>query len=175
MRGDQTRMSFCDSFLASDCDALLLLDCDMVHPPDLLERLRAWDVDMVTAHYWKRNAPMESVCSISPDGTWPYIPAPVNEMPNEGLVEIASTGFGAVLIKRAVIEKVTEALGKEGHPFALGPMPEMTNGENAHLGSDMRFFHKARSLGFVLYLDCGVESLHAATFWMSRQLYERLR
>lgn len=175
MRGDQTRMAFCDSFLQSERDALLMLDCDMVHPPDLLERLRAWNKDMVTAHYWKRSAPMESVCSVSPDGTWPYLPLNMNDAPNEGLFEIASTGFGAVLIKRGVIEQVAKAVGAEGHPFALGPMPEMTNGENAHLGSDMRFFHKARELGYNLWLDCGVESLHAATFWMSRQLYERLR
>ena len=175
MRGDVNRMAFCDSFLASDCDALLMLDCDMVHPKDLLERLREHDVDMVTAHYFKRSTPLESVCSISPDGTWPYIPLPISEVAIEGLLEIASTGFGNVLIKREVIQAVSDSLGGEGHPFALGPNPEMANGENAHFGSDMRFFHKARQLGFKLWLDCELESLHASTMWVSRQLYERLR
>ena len=175
MRGDVARMTFCDSFLESDKDALLLLDCDMVHPPDLLERLREWDKDMVTAHYWKRTTPMESVCSVSPDGTWPYLPLDVRNLPLEGLVEIDSSGFGAVLIKREVIQGVRSGLGEEGHPFALGNAPEMSNGENVHFGSDMRFFHRTRELGYKLWLDCGLESLHASTFWLSRELYERLR
>lgn len=174
IRGDIARMTLCDSFLESDCDAILMLDMDMCHPEDMLEKMRAWDVDMVTAHYWKRSTPMESVCSVSPDGTWPYLPLDMDTTPLEGLIEVASTGFGAVLIKRKVIEDVKESLGGT-HPFALGEAPEMSNGEHIHFGSDMRFFHKARALGYKLWLDCGLESLHASTFWLSRQLYERLR
>ena len=171
-RGDVTRMSFCDDFLDGDADAIAFLDLDMLHPKHLIQRLKSHNKDMVTAHYWKRSTPMESVCSVSPDGTWPYVP--LKDFPTDGLMEIASTGLGAVLIKREVIETVKRSLPESQHPFSLGPMPEMTNAETS-FGSDMRFFHLARKLGYKLWLDCGLESKHAATVWLGRELYNRLR
>lgn len=169
-RGDITRAGLCDEFLDSKFDALLLLDLDMIHPRDMLENLRSWDVDMVTAHYWKRQTPMESVVGIG--DKWPY--ESLKEFPTSGLMEVKTSGFGAVLIKRKVIEDVAAIVPKGEHPMAIGPAPEMANGE-VPMGSDMRFFHYAQSLGYKLWLDCGVESLHACNMWLSRDLYRRLK
>ena len=173
-RGDLARMTFCDDFLDGEEDAIAFLDVDMVHPPNLIERLKSHNVDMVTAHYWKRQPRMESVCGTSPDGTWPYLPLDVTNLPNKGLVEIASTGLGAVLIKREVIETVKRGLKETDHPFALGPHPEMVNSDVV-MGSDMRFFHEARKAGYKLWLDCELESLHGTTIWLSTGLYKRIR
>lgn len=170
-RGDISRMSMCDDFLEKrQFDAILLLDMDMKHPVDLLERLREHDLDMVTAHYWKRKTPMESIVGIG--DRWPY--APLKDLPDTGLLDIATTGFGAVLIKRGVVEAVSKSLPRGEHPMAIGPVPEMANGEVA-MGSDMRFFYYARSLGYKLWLDCSLESLHACTVWLGRTLYPKLR
>lgn len=170
-RGDVARMTMCDEFLEhKEFDALLMLDLDMVHPKNILESLRSHDVDMVTAHYWKRKTPMESIVGIG--DKWPY--HSLKDFPESGLMEISTTGFGAVLIKRHVIEGVAANLPSGEHPMAIGPVPEMANGEVA-MGSDMRFFFLARQLGYKLWLDCSVESLHACNVWLSRDLYKRWR
>ena len=72
-RGDVTRMTMCDAFLEDRrFDAILMVDMDMYHYPDMLEKLRSHNKDMVTAHYWKRKTPMESIIVIGEK--WPYIP-----------------------------------------------------------------------------------------------------
>ena len=168
-RGDVARMTMCDYFLDNkQFDAILLCDLDMVHDPGLLDNLRKHDVDMVTAHYWKRKTPMESIIGIG--DKWPYLPLK-EPFPAEGLMEVATTGFGAVLIKREVIGRVSEHVYPE-HPLTIGPVPEMSPG-NGGMGSDMRFFFYAKELGYKLWLDCSQESLHAVNVWLSRSLYKR--
>lgn len=173
-RGDMARMTMGEKFLESDFDAILLLDLDMVHPPDLLERLRAHDVDMVSGHYFRRHVnPMRSVVSlISPDNKWPYLP--LITIPDDGLHEIACTGFGCALIKRHVVEAVIEMLPLGSPPFSLGPMPEEANNENGPFGSDFNFFMRARRIGYNLWLDASLESEHACTIWLNREIYKQM-
>ena len=172
LRGDAARIELCDEFLEGDKDAILMLDMDMAPPNDMLEKLRKHDLDAVTAHYWKRQFPMESICGISSDDTWPYIP--LDPVPTKGLHEVVTTGFGCVLIKREVVEAVKDSLPKGDHPFALGTTPEMAHGE-LHFGADFRFFHLVRKLGYKLWLDAEVESLHAMTMWLGRFRYDKNR
>ncbi len=171
-RGDVSRRKACDAFLLSGLDALLLCDLDMWHPPYMLERLRAHDVDMVTGHYFAREAhPLHSVICEYGNGKYPY--PPMQDIPS-GLHRIGMTGMGNVLIKRNVIEAVAKHLPKGDDPFAIGAAPEVT-GDHRSLGSDYRFFSVAQHLGFVLWLDGSVESEHAIIFWADRKLYEALR
>lgn len=173
-RGDMARMAMGNRFLASDLDAILLLDLDMIHPPDLLERLRAHDVDMVTAHYFRRHInPMRSVVSlITDDNTWPY--PPLITIPDDGLHEIACTGFGCILIKRNVVEAVMAMLPPGSPPFSLGPMPEEANNEHGPFGSDFNFIMRARKAGYKLWLDASLESQHACTIWLDHTMYKKL-
>jgi hypothetical protein len=173
-RGDMARMAMGEAFLASDFEAILLLDLDMIHPPDLIERLRAHDVDMVSGHYFRRHInPMRSVVSlITDDNTWPY--PPLITIPDDGLHEIACTGFGCVLIKRPVVEAVMAMLPPGSPPFSLGPMPEETNNHHGPFGSDFNFFIRARRAGYKLWLDASLESEHACNIWLNRKLYEQL-
>lgn len=171
-RGDVTRTRFGEEFLARrEFDAILLLDLDMIHPPDLLRRLRAHDLDMVTGHYFKRGtSPMMSVCSVGEE--WPY--EPLFDVPRSGLHEIANAGFGCILIKREVVEAVAKTLYAREPVFSLGPMPEMT-GDHGPMGSDFRFLRRARDLGYKLWLDASAESAHAVTSWLTHELYDILR
>jgi hypothetical protein len=112
---------------------------------------------------------------VSSDGTWPY--HPLVDIPDDGLHEIACAGFGNVLIKRKVIEDVIKLLPPGEHPFQIGPMPEMVDGDHGAFGADFRFFTYARRLGYKLWLDAhpDAEARHAATLWVDRRIYNIMR
>jgi hypothetical protein len=167
--GFVARIELVDSFLESDCDAIILVDMDMVLPMDGLTKLRAHDLDMVTGHYFVRKTnPLMSVCQIVKDG-WQI---PLVDVPDTGLHEISSTGFGFVLLKREVIEAVAK-VPNITHPIAPGPCSEQKQG--AIFGQDIRFFYYANKLGYKLWLDADVECKHATTVYTSKKLYGILR
>lgn len=179
-RGDIAREQFVDTILANDDygpeDALLLLDGDQVHPDNLLDILRkdmeAHNLDMVCAHYYRRSTnPVQSLCYEIGDGRWPYLP--YLHPPTEGLHEIAVTGFGCVLIKKKVFQAIKDTLPYGASPVAIGPLPEVTK-DHDNFGADFRFFHIARKLGFKLWLDASIESLHAITMLLGRKSAEKL-
>ena len=155
----------------TEYDALLMLDLDMLLPDDMLEKLRAHDLDMVTGHYFRRRTnPMISVVQIERDG-WPYIP--LKDVPDDGLHEIASTGLGCVLIKREVYMAVKDTLPLGGHPFSEASLEWLT-GESGHFGADIAFFVQARRLGYKLWLDASIECAHGHTVWLTKKLYDQL-
>ncbi len=176
-RGDVNRSDLCAEFLARrEFDALFLCDVDMVFKPGILERLRSHDLDMVSGHYFRRRFdPMISIATTLQDGKWPYLP--MWEIPDDGLIEVTTAGFGASLIKRAPVEAV-QAAGPPGlPPMALGPLPELTKGDYGTFGSDYRFWSVARGLGYKLWLDCNpvAEAAHVATVYLTRELYKQVR
>ncbi len=168
------RKALCSEFLRhKEFDALMMLDLDMDYHPDILERLRFHDEDIVAGHYYRRQLdPAMSLVETSPDGTWPYMP--MLDPPREGLHEIACAGFGCVLIKRAAIEAVAKTLPPLAHPFDDGPLEWLT-GSALSLGPDKRFFAMARKLGFKMYLDASVRCKHAVTAWFGDELYDKIR
>jgi hypothetical protein len=172
-RGDIARMWVCEDFLEKkEFDAILMLDLDMLHPVDMLEKMRVHDLDMVTGHYMARETqPIHSVISLVGDNRWPF--PPMLAIPDEGLHEVAITGMGCVLIKRHVVEAVARRLPPGDSPFAIGPLPEAT-GDYMPLGLDFRFFTMARNLGYKLWLDASIECLHATTMWVGKKLYRAL-
>ncbi len=171
-QGHIVRGGFLLKFLAyTQYDAWLMLDGDQVQPADLLERLRetmdAGNLDMVTAHYYGRGThPVQSFCFPLGDGTWPY--QPYLDPPTEGLHELACCGMGCVLIRRAVVEAVQAAQPPGQNAMDIAPMPELT-GDGRPVGSDFRFFSLARRLGYRLWLDAGVESLHTSTLLLGHK------
>ena len=172
-RGDITREAFVDYFLGNDKytddDAILLLDADQLHPADMLEILRAHDLDMVCAHYYRRNtSPIQSLCYALGDGTFPFLPFEPGKIPREGMHEIATTGFGCVLIKKKVLKAVQATLPPGANPVAIGPLPELVP-DHGNWGPDFRFFIKARALGYKLWLDASVQSLHSVNIWLGHQ------
>jgi hypothetical protein len=161
-RGDLVRQEYANMILADDNygpdDALLLLDGDQKHPLDMLEKMRAHNLDMVCAHYYKRDGEMvQSMCFEIGNGKRPY--KPYDNPPREGLHEIGTTGFGCVLIKKKVLHSMDF--------FS----PEDSN----MMETDFIFFHKARQYGFKLWLDASIESEHAVTIWLNHKTAERLK
>lgn len=175
-RGDVARESFVDYFLKAPQfgadDAILLLDADQRHPEDMLEKLREHDLDMVCAHYYARQTnPVQSLCYELGDGRWPYLP--MLHPPKEGLHEIAFTGFGCVLIKKKVLQAVGATQPEGMSPIDIGALPEI-DGNHMAWGPDFIFFHKARQLGYHLWLDASIESLHGITVWLGHESARKL-
>ncbi len=179
-RGDVAREMFVATLLQDDKfgpeDGLLMLDGDQKHPKDMLERLRTsmetHNLDMVCAHYYRRDTKLiESLVFEIGDGTYPFMP--YLHPPKTGLHEIAWAGFGSVLIKKKVLQAVAATYPKGASPIGIGPLPELV-GDNDNIGPDLRFFWKARQLGYKLWLDAGVESLHGVVIWMGHAIAEKL-
>jgi hypothetical protein len=176
-RGDVARESLLEDFRKQpEFDAYLALDADQRHPANMLEQLRTdmetHNLDMVCAHYYRRETKLiQSLCYEVGDGTYPFLP--MLNPPREGLHEIAWTGLGCVLIHRRVIEAVWQTLPEGQTPFAIGTLPGEAN-DHANWGSDVRFFIMARRLGFKLWLDAGLESLHAVTLWLGHKSANKL-
>lgn len=178
-RGDIARSEACDEFLErrDEFDALFMCDLDQIFPRDALEKLRDsmenHDLDMVSGHYLKRStAPMQSIWAIQYEDNWPYMP--VLDIPDEGLMELAVTGMGCVLIKKEVIIAVDKKIPDGASPFRIGPLPELS-GDYRNFGADYYFFHHARQLGFKLWGDASVECPHVATILLTKKLYRQLR
>lgn len=154
-------------------DAILLLDADMRHSEDALAKLRAHNLDIVVGHYFKRQTdPMQSaLLALNPDMFWPCFP--LMDIPDSGLVEVGAGGFGIALLSRKVVEEVCTYLGGPNELFMNGKVPGLER--EGVFGSDVRFFLAARQLGYTVWMDAGVESLHATTAWLGRQLYGKIR
>lgn len=174
-QGEIGRQIAVDQFLATDYPLLMMCDLDQDFPPDTLEKLRAHDLDMVTGHYMQRKtSTLKSVWMYTIDGNWPYIPYLYNQIPQDGMHRLASSGLGCVLIKREVVEAVKNYLSHwepNSNPFEIGKVPE----EAIHYGtwgSDMRFFYYAQRLGYELWGDASLDIPHAANIWVNRDIRE---
>jgi hypothetical protein len=135
---------------------ILWIEDDMGLPPDLFERLFAHDVDMVSATFYQRNEPYQPHAyrrTDDPDGLGreyyrPLVQELLDWEPGDGLVEVDSCGFGAVLMKRHVLERVYNA--HEGIPFRRQPEKSV----------DFDFCEKARAEGITIHVDFGLHCDH---------------
>ena len=138
----QSREQVADQALRTDCSHMLWLDSDMVFPEWLLDRLLSHDVDVAAGNYCMRGAlspAPTAVIDIQPNGQCRRTFA----AQGDALVEVEGVGFGAVLMKRAVLEKM--------------PLPRFPITWNAlggyHEGEDVSFCANARKAGYKLYID----------------------
>lgn len=144
------REQFAESVIALDADYLLMIDDDMLAPPDLFFRLAANDKDICAALAFTRNPDHKPVIYDVIEGFDPvtkndyYINKFAMNYPRDTLVECDAVGFGAVLIKRKVIEamKTPRFMGLTG------------------CGEDITFCYKAKKLGFQVWMDTRIKLGH---------------
>ena len=109
---DWARNSLAEAALDKDCEYsegkythFLWLDADHAFNPDMLCVLAAHNVDMVSALYYGRgeddHLPVVYVKDNTPDK---YKHFPLVQVPDT-LIEVDAVGFGAMLMKREVLEK----------------------------------------------------------------------
>lgn len=100
---DHTRNVIANS--SKSYDYLLAIDSDMILPKNALERLASWDLDLVSGVYIKRQLdPIKyELYQKNAQGI-------VEDMQpvGDGLFEIDACGFGCVLIKTKVFDRVSQ-------------------------------------------------------------------
>lgn len=147
------REQFAKSVMEMGADYLFMVDDDMLAPPDLFYRLAAHDKDICAALAFTRNPDHKPVIYDVLEGKDPvtkqayYVNKFAINYPRNTLVQCDAVGFGAVLIKRRVIEAMKV-------PMFMGMMG---------CGEDITFCYKAKKLGFEVWMDTSVKLGHLGT------------
>lgn len=139
--------------IIQDADYLFMIDDDMLAPPDLFFKLVENDKDICAALAFTRNPDHKPVIYDAVEGYDPVTMQRYNRTkfamnyPRNTLVECDAVGFGAVLIKR----KVIDAFAATGESMFMGL---------SGTGEDITFCIKARKMGFSVWMDTRIKLGH---------------
>ena len=139
------RNNIAEAFLKNtDADYLLFLDQDMLIPMNLIELLKEHNKGIVSALYYGKNeTPQLPTFMVKKDGEYKR----VEKFPKNSLIKVDAIGLGACLIKREVMEKISETLGDE--PFFKFSYPSRLK----EIGEDIYFCELAKKAGYEIYVD----------------------
>lgn len=145
----QARQQMVDSFLNdSTGDYMLWIDDDNIPPEDGLIRLLEHNLPIVSGIYFKRRPPYEPIIMLErKEGIGSERRADLFRNGKGGLIKIHSTGFGFILVKREVLERMRE--------LRL-PHFSMKSG----LGEDIWFCVQAKACGYDTQMDTTIEVGH---------------
>jgi hypothetical protein len=164
---DVARNQIVGDFLSGDEDYLFFMDADMTFPANIVGRLLAHDVAVVTGRYHSRKIPYHPVVYVKhryKDG--PHCYAPVHF--GKGLIEIERAGAGALLIRRDVAEAINAKVGPNWFRYQRGPEPP----HDFTVSEDFWFFQQARECGYTIYCDWDVECEHLQEMGINRSWNE---
>lgn len=166
---DYARNKTCRLVLDHDtADYLLFLDADMRHPPDVVHRLLAREVDVVTARYVMRKPPFFTVAMRKVGAGATDYQAIEKLVPSDevrGLMEIDAGGAGALLVSRRALRAIRERIGDDWFRYQDGPDGLRSRSE------DMWFYEQAVAAGFQPYLDADVSCTHIAQFEVDEKFH----
>jgi GT2 family glycosyltransferase len=131
--------------LKEGCDAILYIDSDMRFPPDLITIMLSREVGILGVNAVTRRKPCMPTTKLlvkSEDEKgirhhW----SNVDSRGKEGIEKVTAVGFGAVMIRREVFEKVPQAWFDAGW------------GPTGVVGEDVHFCVKAGDNGFDTFVD----------------------
>lgn len=158
---------------------LLTLDADMVFEPDLLDRLLEVadpaERPVVAALYFGRDedgVPFPQMYGLleSPDRPGDTISVRFEDYP-KGLIEVAGTGAGCMVIHRSVLERMRAA----GHDPVFPWYQETTEVNGRYTSEDITFCHRVRQLGHPVYVDTRIVCGHVKDFVIDEALFEAIR
>lgn len=132
-----------------DCTHILFIDDDMTYDKDALTRLLSHDKDIVSGLYLSRAYPHQPVVFdlADEDGS----ACPMYLIDDAGLVPIVAAGFGFLLVKTSIFDKLEK-------PYVrLGEL----NAEE--WCDDIGFFKRVREAGIKSYCDMSVRCGHIGT------------
>lgn len=145
---------------------ILYLDDDHVWEPNLLLNLLDRNLDIVGPPYCRRYPPFDSVAfncyhpdslscgKVEGDHIWNLTTWEQLSKSSDPLFEVAACGFGALLVRKKVLDAMKEAFGEP--LFRVGAYdptwvePSLVKDE---LGEDLSFCWAARKAGFKIYWD----------------------
>lgn len=148
---DQARNQIADMALKLGIDYVLMIDDDHTFPPDMLYRLLSYEKDVVAALGFRRAEPF-GPCVFS----WETDPGNGNlmvmdrpDLIRKGLQKVDAVGFGAVLIKMSVFQKLQPE--KPGQWFKFD-----------EVGEDLHFCHLCAQAGVEIWCDTDLVIPHIA-------------
>ena len=150
---DQVRNLIAD-WVVKGYDYLFSVDSDISFAPDTLVKLLAHDKDLVSGLYIQRKPGQHILELYENNNTGGVSNIPYGKIKGKGLVEIASCGFGCVLVKSQVLKAV-------GYPqFKYHSAVDHRN----TISEDVDFCRKATNKGFCLWADTSIQCNHTGSF-----------
>jgi hypothetical protein len=148
----KARQDLADEILAQGATHVLWLDTDMTFPRESLVHLLQRNVDMVGINYATRTVPSQHV-AIKTVGAGPEGAKLVTDVNSEGLEKVEAVGFGMVLMKTRIFNKLPDPV--QDPWFWYEWIPE----RKAHMGEDVYFCRVVRDAGFDIYVDHDLSKL----------------
>jgi glycosyltransferase involved in cell wall biosynthesis len=146
---DQVRNLIAD-WTVNSYDYLFSVDSDIAFTPDTLVRLLAHDRDIVSGLYIQRKPGQHILEVYEHNQNGGVTNIPYERIRGQGLVEIASCGFGCVLVKSEVMRAI-------GYPqFEYHSAIDHAN----TISEDVDFCKKAIAKGFTLWADTAIKCRH---------------
>ena len=131
-------------------DYLFSVDSDIAFTPDTLVRLLAHNVDMVSGLYIQRK-PGQHILEVYEHNEFGGVSnIPYGKIAGRGLVEIASCGFGCVLVKAEVMRAI---------PYPHFKYHSAIDHANT-ISEDVDFCRKALHAGFKIWADTTIHCRH---------------
>lgn len=146
---DQVRNLIAD-WVVRGYDYLFSVDSDIAFPTDTLKRLLAHDVDMVSGLYIQRKPGQHTLEVYEHNAQGGVSNIPYGKIKGRGLVEIASCGFGCVLVKGEVMRAI---------PYPHFKYHSAIDHRNT-ISEDVDFCKKALAKGFKIYADTAIQCRH---------------
>lgn len=160
---DRGRDRAAATLLESDCTHLLFIDGDIEFEPQAIVRLLAHGKDFAVAAYRKKNERNEFAVSFLPDAG-----DQLDQCEETGCVKIARAGTGFMMLRRAVFERLREAmpdLHYEDHSVAAVPRQmtaffEHIVRDGRRWSEDYTFCERWRAIGGDIWLDPFINLSH---------------
>jgi FkbM family methyltransferase len=150
---DQVRNLIAD-WTVKGYDYLFSVDSDISFAPDTLVKLLAHDKPVVSGLYIQRKPGQHILELYEHNDRGGVSNIPYGKIKGHGLIEIASCGFGCVLVKSQVLKDV-------GYPqFKYHSALD----HNHTVSEDVDFCRKALGKGFKIYADTTIQCQHTGSF-----------
>lgn len=165
-----TRESLMRSALRSSPTHVMFVDGDMAwDDPEMIARLIAADHDFVGVAGIHKTAGKPSFCvRLFPGVQTPH--------PRSGFLRVRDVGFGLVLLKRSVFDRMIAAYPKLRYDAADGPddacsalfcetvQPDPATGRRLRLGEDIAFCWRWTAIGGEIHVDHNATLRHIGSF-----------
>ncbi len=138
---------------AEKYDYLFSVDSDICFDKDTLKKLISHDKDVVTGLYIQRKENQKILEIYSDNNRGGVTNIPYESIKSSGLIEIASCGFGCVLVKSEVIRKI-------GYPQFVY---KSAIDHKDTISEDIYFCLRAKELGYKIYADTSILCDHVGT------------
>lgn len=148
-------------------DSVMWLDSDVIVPPNILIKLQAYNMDMVTGLYVKRCEPVEPVIydeleepTRDESGRLASNIHSYTDYPDNAFFPVKGCGFGCVMTSTKLLKDVWDHYGPAFTPYPWA-------------SEDISFCHRVNQLGYTIYCDSSLSCGHVGQFIYSDKLLKR--